>query len=296
MGKYSIKDLERLSGIKAHTIRIWEQRYAIISPQRTDTNIRNYSDDDLRKILNIAILNNHGYKISNIAKLDDEGIQQEVLLVNNSSSDYSSQINVLTIAMVQLDEDHFEKIISSNILHLGFEKTMLLIVHPFMQRIGIMWLTGSINAAQEHFISNLIRQKLIVAIDGQGNITEQNAKKFLLFCPEGELHELALLFANYIIRNKKFKVVYLGITVPLSNIEVVNELHQPDFFYANLTTKPTGFETQEYINILSEKFPNKQIILSGYELNSKAFVFPDNIKPMSQVNQFLQFLDGLNKN
>jgi len=163
---YSIKDLEHLTGIKAHTIRIWEQRYDILSPKRTDTNIRYYDSTDLKHMLNIALLNNNGYKISKIAKMSQEEVFEAVLQTIDKNNNYSDQINALTVAMIDLNEAQFEKIMSTNILQIGFEDTMLNIIYPFLTKIGFLWQIDSINPAQEHFMTNLIRQKLIVAIDG----------------------------------------------------------------------------------------------------------------------------------
>lgn len=295
MGKYSIKDLERLSGIKAHTIRIWEQRYNIIEPDRTDTNIRTYNDDDLKKVLNIALLNKNGHKISHIAEMSTAEIGRLVLAVSEKETDFTNQINVLTIAMVEMDEDRFEKIISSNILRIGFEKTMILILYPFLQRVGTMWLTGAINPAQEHFISNLIRQKLIVAIDGQSAATA-NAPKFLLFCPEGEIHEIPLLFSNYLLRSRKFKVVYLGVSLPFNNLKSVVDIHKPEYLFTILTTKPVDIETQDYVFKLSKAFPKQKILISGQELNNYALSLPKNVIQINGIENIIELMDDIQPN
>ncbi len=167
MSTYSIKDLEQLSGIKAHTLRIWEQRYNLLNPKRTDTNIRFYDDNDLKLILNVALLNDNGYKISKIASMNQEEMRAEVMKLTDRTLTHDDQIHALTICMIEMDEERFDKVLSTNILKLGFEQTMMNIVYPFMSKIGVLWQTGAINPAHEHFISNLVRQKLIVAIDGQ---------------------------------------------------------------------------------------------------------------------------------
>jgi MerR family transcriptional regulator, light-induced transcriptional regulator len=149
MSNYSIRDLEQLSGIKAHTLRIWEQRYNIIAPKRTDTNIRLYDDQDLKLVLNISLLKEHGYKISEISKMSSEEMNNEVITISDKKLNYPDQIHALTISMIDLDEDRFEKIISTNILQFGFENTMINIIYPFLSRIGTLWVTGSIGPAQE---------------------------------------------------------------------------------------------------------------------------------------------------
>jgi DNA-binding transcriptional MerR regulator len=196
MGKYSIKNLETLSGIKAHTIRIWEQRYGVITPDRTDTNIRTYCDTDLKKLLNIAMLNNSGLKISKISKLSDEDLSLEVQRIGESETEYPIQIDRLIVAMVDLDRSKFETILADCIETMGFEDTCINVLYPLLQKIGVMWLANSINPAQEHFISSLIIQKMYSAID---NLYTEGPKgrKVIFFLREGELHEMGLLFFRY---------------------------------------------------------------------------------------------------
>ncbi|MEP5610820.1 MAG: MerR family transcriptional regulator, partial [Cyclobacteriaceae bacterium] len=208
MGIYSIKDLEHLSGIKAHTIRIWEQRHNLFSPQRTETNIRFYSDEDLKLILNISLLKNHGVKISKIVQMKTEQIQEQVIQLAADEFVNEDQVNALTVAMIDSNEELFHSVISANQKKIGFEKTFIDIIYPFFKKIGILWVSSSINPAQEHFISHLIRQRLIVET-AQLEMAS-NAESFLLFLPEGELHEISLLFANYVLRARGYKTIYLG--------------------------------------------------------------------------------------
>lgn len=291
MGNYSIKDLERLSGVKAHTIRIWEQRYNIINPQRTDTNIRYYSDLDLRKLLNISLLNNHGYKISRIAQLTDNEIFEEVKKVTESQQDSNHQIAALTLSMIELDEERFEKILSTNILRHGFEKTMATLIFPFLEKVGIMWMTGAINPAQEHFMSNLVRQKLIVAIDGQMNPATGPENTFLLFCPEGEFHEIGLLFMCYLLRTRKRKAVYLGASVPFEDLKNVYQIHRPKFLFSYITTIPSGEELQQYIYNLSNEFPEAEIWLSGSQVLRESFDLPSRVTILGSMEEALEKLE-----
>jgi len=152
---YSIRDLEKLSGIKAHTIRIWEQRYSLLNPRRTDTNIRYYLEDDLKLLLNVALLNRNGYKISKIAKLSSEEIHQKVEELTINSSEHLSQVDALTMAMIEMDEYKFDRIITANINHIGFERTIIEIIHPFLDKLSVLWLTGSVNPCQENFPENI---------------------------------------------------------------------------------------------------------------------------------------------
>jgi DNA-binding transcriptional MerR regulator len=288
---YSIKDLEQLSGIKAHTLRIWEQRYNLLQPKRTDTNIRFYDDEDLKLILNVALLNENGVKISKIASMAPNELREEVMKLTERSLTHDDQIHALTICMIEMDEERFDKILSTNILKLGFEQTMLNIIYPFMSKIGLLWQTGAINPAHEHFISNLVRQKLIVAIDGQ--ITQGGGKKFLLFLPEGELHEISLLFANYLIKSKGHKVIYLGQSTPNDDLLSVYKLHQPDYLLTIITTSPSSEYVQDYVTALSERFTSAQILVTGYQVIGQDLTFPENVLQMSYIRDIKDLLEEL---
>ena len=291
MSTFSIRDLEHLSGIKAHTIRIWEQRYELIKPKRTDTNIRFYDDQDLKLILNVALLKENGVKISKIAEMTHGDMQREVLKLTELNLRYPEQIHALTISMVDIDEERFEKIISTNILKLGFEKTMTNIIFPFLTKIGILWQTGAINPAQEHFISNLVRQKLIVAIDGQYGAPVDKAKKYVLYLPEGELHELSLLFADYLIKSRNHKTIYLGHSLPIMDLEAVCDIHKPDFLLSVLTTVPGPSDVQGYVDHLSEKFPDCQILLTGYQVIGQDVQAPSNVTFFTRFDQMIDFVE-----
>lgn len=287
MSNYSIRDLEQLSGIKAHTLRIWEQRYNIISPKRTDTNIRLYDDQDLKLVLNISLLKEHGYKISEISKMNADEMSHEVMAISDKKLNYPDQIHALTISMIDLDEERFEKIISTNILQFGFENTMIHIIYPFLSRIGTLWITGSIGPAQEHFITNLVRQKIIVAIDGQVMRRNENSKKYILFLPEGELHEISLLFAHYIIRSRHNQVVYLGQSLPFSELEFAYNIHKPDCIFTAITSVPSNHEVQPYVNRLASTFPDAKILLTGYQIVGQDIETGSNITIINKIEDLM---------
>lgn len=292
MSTYSIKDLEHLSGIKAHTLRIWEQRYDIINPKRTDTNIRTYDDHDLKLVLNISLLKEHGYKISEIAKFTPEQMNGEVIAISDKTLSYPDQIHALTIAMIDLDEERFEKIMSTSILQFGFENTMVNIIYPFLSRIGTLWLTGSIGPAQEHFITNLIRQKTIVAIDGQVVKETASTKTYLVFTPEGEMHEMGILFANYILRARNNKVIYLGQSLPFEELKFVCELHKPDYVFTAITTVPGTSDVQEYVSKLGKAFPEMQVLLTGYQVIGQGLTLEPNTRIIPNVRQLMEIASG----
>ncbi|MBB6001771.1 MerR family transcriptional regulator [Arcicella rosea] len=287
MSNYSIKDLEQLSGIKAHTLRIWEQRYDILKPDRTDTNIRTYDDKDLKLVLNIALLKEHSYKISEISKMSADEMSKEVMLISEKQLSYPEQIHALTISMLDLDEERFEKIVSTNTLQFGFENMMINIIFPFLSRIGTLWITGSVGPAQEHFISNLIRQKLIVAIDGQLPSLRPGAKKYMLYLPEGEMHEISLLFGNYIIRSRQNKVIYLGQSLPFNELIFAHKVHKPDYIFSVITSVPGQDEVQRYVYKLAKEFPDSIILLSGYQVVGQDIDCPDNVEIITQIKYLM---------
>ncbi len=291
MANYSIKDLEHLSGIKAHTLRIWEQRYNLINPKRTDTNIRYYDQDDLKLVLNVSLLKDNGFKISKIAEMSMEEMIEEVIRVSEKTTSFADQIYALTLSMIDLNEHRFEKIISTNTLKLGFERTMINIINPFLSKIGIMWMTDSINPAQEHFISNLIRQKLMVAIDSQYSTLSEEARKYMLFLPDGELHELNLLFASYLIKARQNKVIYLGQAMPMNDLLMAHEVYKPDYMLTVLTTRPSNMSALEYLNKLSEEFPETQILVSGSQVIGQDLTLPHNMTQILNLNHLIDFAE-----
>jgi len=291
---YSIKDIERLTGVKAHTLRIWEKRYNLLEPTRTDTNIRYYSDNDLKKLLNIVTLNKSGYKISKIAELSQEVIFKKVIDLTESARDVRVFLEGLTIAMVEVDEERFEKVLNSAILKFGFEDTMVSIIYPFFKRIGVMWLTGTVSPGQEHFISNLLRQKLIVAIDGQFEPLKREHKKFLLYLPEGELHELGLLFYSYLIKSKGHKVIYLGQSVPLDDVIQIAERNSIDYLMSAFLSFGNLDDLLKYLNTLSAKINHvKKFFVVDNSLIKDVSVLPKNFMQVKDYKDFKNFLDLL---
>ena len=251
MGRYTIKEVETLSGLKAHTLRIWEQRYNFIQPSRTETNIRYYTDDQLKYILNIAYLNQKGFKISKLSQLSDEEIAAEIEKFHNSTSPYDYYIHGLQSSMIEFDKVKFEKTISNCLLREGMLKTILHVIVPFLERIGIMWTTGIINPAQEHFVTNMIRKKIIVAIDGIQVSPTPHSKKFILFLNEGELHEIPLLIAQYILKSQGHDVLYMGASLPLKDLKNAVEYIKPHYLLSVVTVPIPEFTVKEYFSIIT---------------------------------------------
>lgn len=294
MSKYSIKDIERFSGIKAHTIRVWEKRYNIIVPKRTDTNIRYYTDEDLKKILNISLVNKHGLKISKIALLSDEELKARVLQISKNNQDnLTVHIDNLVYAMVDLSEERVEKTLSSLFLKFGFEDSIIKIVYPLFETIGLLWQAGTINPIQEHFITNIIRQKIIVAIDSIIPEYDNNSKTFSLFLPDGENHEMGLLFYSYLLKKRNHRVFYFGQSTPLDALLEANSIRSSDYYVSAIVSGSIDNNTQNYFIKLSKTLKSKPIIIGGRLSGSFDFINQNNITTVSNIGQFMDVIDSI---
>lgn len=289
MNAFTIKDLENLTGIKAHTIRIWEQRYHFLKPERTGTNIRYYNNDELKKILNISLLNKFGYKISHIDKMTEEEINNKILQLSQLQALQERVIHDLIQSMIALDLDNFEEIVDNHIAAKGIEKTIHQILFPFMERIGVLWLAGHINPAQEHLVSNIVRQKILVGIESVMPVLHRQ-KTALLFLPEGEFHELGLLYMQYFLKNQGYKVIYLGANIPVSDIEYVIKVKLPDLLYTHITTAANGFNLDKFIAQAVKKFGEIPIIVSGRLASTYEKRLPEKItfkRSLSEVAAYI---------
>ncbi len=290
--KYFIKDIENITGIKAYTIRIWEARYGIIKPKRTDTKIRYYEEGDLKHMMYVSILRNSGIAISKIARMSRDEVMRKAMSINENSSKYQSQVQALSTTMLNFEEREFNKILSINILKLGMEETMVEIIFPFLDHVGLLWAAGSIHPAHEHFITNLIRQRLYVAID-QLNINHiADAKRYLLFVPSGEPHDLGLLFANYLLRSRGQNVIYLGDSTPIEDLHQIFKMHKPDYLFCALTATNSGLPTQVFIHALSKSWPNTTIMLTGPQVvRRKDLTIPKNCVVIDSPKSFINFVE-----
>lgn len=283
---YSIKDLERLSGVKAHTIRIWEKRYEIIKPKRTNTNIRLYDDEDLKRLLNIAILKDHGFKISEIASFSNDKLSEKVLSFASNPKHHSTQVNNLILSMIELDDRKFDKILTNSTVKIGFEETIMYVIYPFLEKIGVLWQIGSINAAQEHFVTNLLRQKLIVAIDGQLPGANPDAKRFLLFLPEKEYHEIGLLFYAYLVRKNGHKIIYLGQSVPFQDVIEVANLKKPHAIVTSVTAAFDEKTMEQFLHDMQSHFSSQDIYFTGLQARNCKMKLPSNFYLINDVLEF----------
>lgn len=289
---YNIKDLEQLTGIKAHTIRIWEKRYALLEPKRTATNIRHYTSDDLKKLLNISILNKNGHKISRIAELGNTEISEKVIELTSRNSEAENKIQALIMAMFHLNFQKFEKLLTISYINRGFENTFNEIITPFLIKIGYLWQTGTITPAQEHFASNIIRRKISVAIDGLLANFSESSKKFLLFLPEGENHEIGLLYTYYQLKKQNHLVTYLGASVPFTSIDEINILHQHDYLITSFTSSYTSDDIKTYLDQISNNFAEQTIIVAGPQMEMYDKALPHNIKIAKNTDELTEIINS----
>lgn len=285
MGKYSIKELERLSGIKAHTLRIWEKRYNLFEPDRTETNIRYYSDEDLKKLLNVTILSNSGKKISKIVLLDDEQLKKAVSEVEDEHLVQQKRIDDLIFPMLKFDEDKINSLLESYYEALGVERTFTSVLYPFLEKIGILWLTDEVDPAQEHFITHIIRQKLSVAIENLPSNSE-GSKKVILFLPEGEYHELGLLFFAYLYKKKGVKVYYFGQSAPVSQIKEAAKTIKPNWVLTYSVIRPKG-GLQGLIDDLGECVSDENYFLTNRFQKDIKLEYPTNVKQVTSFSEVI---------
>lgn len=264
MKLYEISELEQLTGIKAHTIRIWEKRYSLIEPTRTSTNIRRYNDEQVKKLLNVCTLLANGYKISKIAGLKEKEVSAKINLIEqtgNTNSITENFINQLIASMIGFNEQAFEKTYTAAVNKLGLFDAMLNVFYPLFHKIGVMWVTSNLTPVQEHFASCIIKRKLMAAINDLPSPTKK--KTFLLLLPPGEYHDVSLLFANYIIKSKGFQTIYLGQNVPYENITPVLKETKAQYL---LMFYITPRDAKEVYDELKQNLPlskNLTVLLSG---------------------------------
>ncbi len=292
MKKYSIKFLEGVTGIHAHTLRAWEQRYDLFQPERTETNIREYSEEDLKKLMNIAILINNGYKISKIALMDPTEIHQKVLSLEKSQSEVEIQIAECLQATLHFDEQKLEKIMARLILQYDFEQAMARFILPFFDKLDLLLQTESINSTQEQFAANLIKQHIFVAIDAQVAPEGTVRKKIALFLPEGEFRVMRLMFIKYLIRKYGGDPIYLGKSISRELLLEFMKVHPVDYFLMTLS----AFYAQDpipYAAFLQEQIPETKLIIVAKSCRTGHLAFPGNTLCMQSLQHLTDFLRNL---
>jgi len=300
MNFFSIRDLQNLTGIKAHTLRIWEQRHSILSPRRKQGNHRLYDSDDLKQILRVAFLYHKGYKISRIASLSEEELSRLALDLRPEQENYDVFIQQLTEATIDLDTRRFETTLDGLLLQTDFEKAVLEVLFPLLRRIGHLWLAGNVMPAQEHFASAIIIRKMLVAIDQLERPSPTGGRRVALFTPYGEMHEIPLLFMQYMLRKHGVPYIYLGSNLKTEVLrsfcgqaEAQHSAQPVTQLYFHLITNLIGCDLSEYLHRLSELFPRKEIIVSGSR-NGIYFSrgIPGNVQLLKGADALMAFVRG----
>ena len=267
----------------------------MLTPKCTETNIRYYDEDQLKYLLNVTLLLEHGFRISQICAMTGAEFNAHLKEVAgkglNSKEDnmLNAAVNELVLAMLELDEQRFEKIMSSSLLQRSFEEVLIKMIYPFLKRIGVMWRIGEVSTAQEHFIYQLIRQKIIVAIDSL-IVRSKSSEKYLLFLPKSEFSDLLILLFTYILKNRGKQCIYLGADIPFKDLQQVAQITKPDVLFTFVKAPASKLDTQAYIYELSEKFGDKQILISGNPYFMEELEYPKNVLLILEANDLIEML------
>lgn len=292
---FSIKNLEHLSGIKAHTIRIWEKRYNLFEPERTDTNIRLYNLENLQKLLNVTLLYNNGYKISKIASFSSQEITKNVhkLTINKNADDWS--IGLFKLAMINFDQRLFTKTFNDLLEQFSFSEVFKNVFVPLMNELGVLWQTNSISPSHEHFITSLVKQKIhAMCEDLQQKSTRRTDRRFVLFLPDNEIHELGLLYLQYEVLNNGFQCVFLGQSVPIESLSNLVDIGEPITFISYFTIEPSQDKIKAYLNTFnSEIIENidSELWILGYQVQFMSDEMPDKMRKFRSIDDVIYALN-----
>lgn len=286
---YSIKDLEVLSGIKMHTIRIWEKRYGLLAPHRTETNIRWYDDNDLRRLLNVSMLIKNGYKISKVAEWDNDMLRSEILRITDNKKSAPEYIDRFVLLIAEMNTSGFEHLLNEVLQQYDLEEAFTHIFFALFQKIGIYWQVGTIFPAQEHFVTSLFRQKLIAAIDALQPQPRRKAT-MLFFTHENEWHEMGLLFYSYLAKKSGLTVFYLGQSVPFSDLEKISTSAVVDFVFTTFVNSISPAELNDYLARLKHCFSKQKIFVSGKQVHELQPNLPRNVKTVKDYREFRKYI------
>jgi DNA-binding transcriptional MerR regulator len=288
MDRFTISDIENLCGIKAHTLRIWEKRYGLLVPKRKESNHRYYDNDDLKHILQVTYLYHNGYKISRIAALPKDELKKYIEATGDRTAHLFFE-NELLQAAFTFDETSFEETLNTAIERMGFEECILKVVYPYFEKVGMLWMNDIAVPAQEHFSSNIIRNKIITAIDKVQTPADKDERPVILFTPDGEHHEIPLLFASYLFKKQHKPVIYLGANVSLETLKDFCSQKECGELFFHIITNFTGFSIDEYLVTLCGTFPSHKMIMSG-PLTHNVAVKPDNCILLSSLEKLIDFI------
>ena len=286
---YSIKDLEKVSGIKAHTLRIWEKRYGLVSPKRTKSNIRYYTEEDMRHILNVCFLYKKGYKISKIAELPPDELKQKVSGYTNIQLSFEDQIDALLLFVMELDNFQFEQILDQHIRQKGLEETMTSVIYPFLERLGMAWLSGSFSQMHEAFVTQIIRSKIIAQTENIPCETDYKAK-YVIYLPPSEGQELSLLYFQYLLKKNNCRCVNLGTNIQLNDVTHAIDTIQPDYVFTIINENQV-IPLQSYLNQLSEHLDKTRLLITGYQTVAPDLRIPAGVVKLASLSEAVGYVE-----
>lgn len=292
--KFSIKDLENLSGVKAHTIRIWEKRYELLAPERTDTNIRTYDIKSLKKLLNITLLYKNGYKISKIAQIPEDKIHILVREIASEKNIHNQALNSFKLSMLNFDYSLFYNTYNKLLAEKSFREIFYDTFVPLLNELGVLWHTQTINPAHEHFISSLVKQKIILNTERIQTLEKSNkSKTFVLYLPENEIHEIGLLYLNYELQLKGYHTIYLGQTIPINSLTNIHSFFPELHFISYFTVTPSEDKIEDYLKEFDEKigFEDHHLWLLGYQ--SKFVKNSENYKNLKVYRSIIDLVEEI---
>ena len=296
MAVYSINDLEKLTGIKAHTLRIWEKRYGIIEPHRTAANIRYYEDDDLKKLLNVALLNRNGYKISAIARLSRQELLEKVSTLTEMDIHIEGPLDSLTLSMIELDEEKFNRIINKHIELRGFEHTIFEVIFPLLDKVSSMWMTGSMKRVHEYFLSFMIRRKIVSAIEQMEETDDHaNAPRILIFLTSTSYYELSFILAHYLLRSRGFKVVNIGSSVLPQDILDAANLCKPDYLFTFYPAQGSSGEFNSLLRSLVGHGIRVPILVAGAPPGTSEAGGFTNVKVLNTLEETILYFESIGR-
>ncbi len=285
---YSIKDIEEITGVKAHTLRIWEKRYNIVKPERTKTNIRYYTEDHLKRILNISILNKNGIKISHIAEMSPDQIKEHTSRLNNSEEHFKDQLDVLSFAVINMDEYAVNVILDKYINDYGFEKTMDILINPFLTKLSTLWVTGTIKSVHESFISGILRQKTAREIQKLEQ-SNPNLPKIMLYLSYEEKQELSIMFLMYILKSKGLNVTLVGFDLTIKDVLDAYHILQPQYIFTIINQELKDHSLDTYVNYISNSIEDCRFVFSGFKTLSTFNSLNENCMTINDMDSVIDF-------
>lgn len=289
MQNFSIRQIEILTGIKSHTLRIWEQRYNFFKAPRKESNLRFYTNEDLKKLLSISYLYHNGWKVSKIASLSETDIAEEVGKISIEKENYQTAVHHLLKAAIDFNEASFVAMLNKLSEKIGFEKLVVDVCYPYLMRVGLLWDTNKIIPAQEHFASYIIQNRIVSETEKLAP-SQDGDPEIILYCPEKEYHELPLLFINYLLRKHGWRVLYLGINITLEDLKEAVQIGGIQYLYLHLITNFTGIFIDDYFELLRKTFPDKMILASGkgIEQSQRNFVGLHLLRRDEEIYRFIE--------